>query len=424
MSQDAETAAQNGHSEPPFPFLGQEENLNTAKKFAQHVHMNSENAVAWFQYLVGMEAYKQHLKTLLEKWREHDEQQKHALDTLQTENEELSLKLTRAQMKADLLQEIGGQKTKKKSAKHPEPPDFSGKREEFDNFLTHMKLKLKSNADHYPSEESKLFYVIGKLKDVALKQVTPHIHDGTVDFNEVEDLYNFLYQAFGDPDKQANARRRLHALRQKNQEFAVFIAEFNRIAPDTGLDDKSKIFALEQGLSTELQALMIHHEEPEDLNEYIKLLQKLDSRMRVAAAASSARKSAYKPYANSYLGGRAAYTPRSSASSSVSAPVSRVSSPTPSVSPSESASNLGPMPMDLSNVRKGPVPPEEKERRKRLGLCGYCGNAGHSSMTCPAFKCYNCGELGHGGSNCTKPKKQRIHELSLGSEVSSESEKE
>lgn len=41
--------------------------------------------------------------------------------------------------------------------------------------------------------------------------------------------------------------------------------------------------------------------------------------------------------------------------------------------------------MDLSATgiaRRGPITQEEKDRRRRLGLCFYCGERGHLASSC------------------------------------------
>ena len=44
---------------------------------------------------------------------------------------------------------------------------------------------------------------------------------------------------------------------------------------------------------------------------------------------------------------------------------------------------FGPMPMEVDAVRPGRVTPEERERRRALGLCYYCGKDKHQAINCP-----------------------------------------
>ncbi|KAG9061480.1 hypothetical protein KI688_010541 [Linnemannia hyalina] len=41
------------------------------------------------------------------------------------------------------------------------------------------------------------------------------------------------------------------------------------------------------------------------------------------------------------------------------------------------------MDMDLSHARHGPLPPSERLRRQKEGLCTYCGSADHWLDDCP-----------------------------------------
>ena len=52
--------------------------------------------------------------------------------------------------------------------------------------------------------------------------------------------------------------------------------------------------------------------------------------------------------------------------------------PPPAPSPSIPSDNRQYIPMDLSASR-GKVAPQERERRRKMGLCYYCGEAGHQA---------------------------------------------
>ena len=143
---------------------------------------------------------------------------------------------------------------------------------------------------------------------------------------------------------------------------------------------------------------MIHHKVPKKLVNYIKLLQHLDSQMR-AANSFEARRPRNIP----------CYTAPSTVLPTTILTTSR--SEAPSVTPSNSISSY--TLMDLSSTHQGPVAPEEKERRRKFGLCGYCGGSGHNQFSCKLFRCYNCGNIGHGAQGCNKPKRQQLQAIQV-----------
>ena len=74
----------------------------------------------------------------------------------------------------------------------------------------------------------------------------------------------------------------MHNLKQANQDFSTYLAEFLHLAPDTEYDNNTKLTALREGLSHELRALLLTIlDKPDNFNDYVKLLQKLDSKQQV-----------------------------------------------------------------------------------------------------------------------------------------------
>ena len=71
----------------------------------------------------------------------------------------------------------------------------------------------------------------------------------------------------------------MHNLKQANWDFSTYLAEFLHLAPDTEYDDNTKLTALREGLSHELCALLLTIlNESDNFDDYVKLLQKLDSK--------------------------------------------------------------------------------------------------------------------------------------------------
>lgn len=420
----------------------------TWNSFAASIQ-DTVQAQDWFQYLQDMEAYKvtvrghydqyeQRIASLLEEGRGVQatlEDSQATLQETETTLQDTQKALHEEAIKGATFKSLLDESYQKrlntdspstiyKSTKLPDPAEFDGTRSELESFLVQLQLKLAANNDHYSNTNARLAYAITRLKSVALSQVMPKVKNGKIDFESLEAFYSFLRKAFGDPDRKATAIRELFALKQANREFAVFIAEFTRLSAESELGEDALIFALQQAISAELRELMLHHEVPVALQHYIDLLQSLDSRMRASQAINKKSGLRYVPTQS---------LPSGSISSTISRrnvlPTNTVSSvssyqaPSIILTPSDSASNLGPMPMDLSAAR-GPTSPEERNRRRSLGLCLYCGQAGHNAGTCPRLKCYNCQEQGHIAKNCTKPRRQRIHGLIVEEEKTEEQGKE
>ena len=114
-----------------------------------------------------------------------------------------------------------------------------------------------------------------------MAQVQPYVKShNEVSIPDVAGLLAILERAIGDPDKKATAQRELRSLRQANKEFHVYLSDFQRIAPDTNFDEEAMRSALLEGISDELKQLMVTQITPEDLDELVTLLQRLDTRQR------------------------------------------------------------------------------------------------------------------------------------------------
>ena len=307
-----------------------------------------------------------------------------------------------------------------KSTKLPDSDKFSETCSDLKCFLTQLQLKLAANNDHFSTINSCLTYVVSWLEDITLKQITPHISDEVINFTGTDTLYTYLKHAFEDLDSKATARKELFALKQINKKFAVFIAEFNHLAAESKLSNDACFFALGQAISSKLHEFIIHHKTPDNLQEYINLLQDLDSCMQANQAISN-----WKPtYQQSPLNTTSyCHTPPVPSTLSAMSHYTPAASITTFITPSDSVSNLEPILMNLSTAYT-PVTSEKKLKCHSFSLCLYCGQAGHTSDICAHLKCYNCQKQGHIFCHCIKPQKQWIHELTVKEEKTEKSEKE
>ena len=170
----------------------------------------------------------------------------------------------------------------RKSEKHPDPPVFNGNLSQWREFKTQLRVKLTVNYDRFKTAQSRLAYTVSRLQGNPLHIVQPKIINGVIAFTDYKDLLKFLDIAYKDSDLMVKAQRELRDLRQRNREFYLYFADFQRIIEDTGItDNEARKSALMGGLSTELLNLLVYHDIPGPFEELVKLLQGLDSRYRL-----------------------------------------------------------------------------------------------------------------------------------------------
>ena len=199
------------------------------------------------------------------------------LEATTGERDQLAKRVTELQAALDQARIRGGTM----SLKMPDPPLFSGKdRKELRPFIAHLRMKIAQDAERLPDEQSRLRYALSRLEGIAFAQLLPHVQGSMVNLPDVTAVIKLLETAFGDPDRVATAFRELASLKQKDREFSLYLADFQRISADLDMNEQTKIESLRSGISPELKdLLMAVLDVPEDFDGYIKACQKLDNRL-------------------------------------------------------------------------------------------------------------------------------------------------
>ncbi|KAI0998264.1 hypothetical protein K3495_g9929 [Podosphaera aphanis] len=144
-----------------------------------------------------------------------------------------------------------------RSAEHPDPELFSAddpkQRKDLPLFIRKINMKLNTNADWYPSEQSKMVYVISRLRGKAYSTIAYGIkRDGTVQFPSTDAILTLLEQYFSDVDEINTGRREILSIKQAHKDTATHIIDWFEIAQRTDLSDNALINHLYDSLHPEI----------------------------------------------------------------------------------------------------------------------------------------------------------------------------
>lgn len=227
------------------------------------------------------------------------------------------------------------------------------------------------NYDRFPTSQSRLAYLASRLEGRAYLHIQPYIRNGVHTLKDYEEGLQVLERAFGDQNRARNAQNALLALRQKNQEFGQFFAEFHRLALESGMHEDALPMILEAALSKELkqQLINVSGDIPnQDYHAYAKHLQELENRRRYFATMEQPTPRPLAPAPRNQ-------TPRATPVAALPVTVATV------------ATNSGPTsgePITLDNI-KGRLmsQPGVRDFCFKNNLCFYCKEPNHNSMNCP-----------------------------------------
>ena len=247
--------------------------------------------------------------------------------------------------------------TRENRIKVATPDRFDGKRANLRGFLAQVQLNFEANPSAFTNDRRKTTFVGSYLGGTALEWFTPLLENESELLDDYDLFVGRLKAMFGDADEARRAEASIKKLAQKGS-AADYAAKFQLLAVKTGWDDKALMSQFRSGLRDDVLDHLLNRDKPDNLNELIQ--QAIDSddllfRRRQEKQERAASRPSVWP----------------------NRPLSTLARPQP---------NNGPVPMDLSSTafKKGPLSPEERQRRFSADLCLYCGKPGHKIRECKA----------------------------------------
>ena len=259
-----------------------------------------------------------------------------------------------------------------RTAPQTDPEPYTGKDPLLlPKFIKDIAIKLASNADWYPNEQSRMRYVVGRLSGTAWDTIEYGIlQDGTITFESIDEIFSLLNSSYGDIDETSTAQDSIMDYSQGNLPLVKFLPVWYALAQKSQFDDLALIAHLRRALHPEIMARISFTDTsdlPTSLKEYIALVRKTDAALRRV-------------------------DPRYFASKKL--PVTQTTSvlstniPSPPPPPPTLSDDL----MDLSaawvsGTGRKPKTPEEKRLHRQYclkhNLCLYCAKPDHRLTDCP-----------------------------------------
>ncbi|KAI3650144.1 hypothetical protein MP228_005001, partial [Amoeboaphelidium protococcarum] len=234
------------------------------------------------------------------------------------------------------------------------PDKYAGNRDLYRGFVNQLSVLFELQSQMYSNDRVKILTVVSLLSDKALKWANPMLEKPDrfpVQLSSYEEFMKAFASAFAPVDIIATAGDRIKKLRQSKMSASSYAAEFLALSADLEWNDAALMFQFRDGLNNEVKNMLLGFPEPDSLSELMDLSIKSDQRLYLSRSYHGAPRQPYPPAA------------------------------VPSAVPVVGGSN--PDAMEIGQVRRERLSPEERARRLANNLCIVCGESGHWRMDCP-----------------------------------------
>ncbi|KAK3541219.1 hypothetical protein QTP86_016809 [Hemibagrus guttatus] len=228
-----------------------------------------------------------------------------------------------------------------------QPAPYSGSVEDCNGFLLQCSLVLEMQPHLYPTERSKVAFVITQLRGQALLWAESLWSQDSPVTQSYATFVEHFKEVFGKPSWDSSVGEELCKLRQGKLMVTEYTIQFRTLAAKSGWNEQALLAAYRQGLSPQVRLHLAAHEDTIGLERLIQLSIRVATRMQSCVHRSQDQ----------------------------SRPCNRRDQPEP-VSPPEPA--LEPMQRGTTHLN-----PAEWQRRLTQSLCLYCGDQGHALPACP-----------------------------------------
>uniref|UniRef100_A0A8C5WGV9 CCHC-type domain-containing protein n=1 Tax=Leptobrachium leishanense TaxID=445787 RepID=A0A8C5WGV9_9ANUR len=235
------------------------------------------------------------------------------------------------------------------------PERFSGDRIKYRTFINACELVFSLCPCTYESDSVKVRSAISLLSGPPQDWAFQLLREGSPLLTSWGSSVRAMNPVYDDPLRSSAALATIRNLRQVGRPVEDYISEFRAVAADTGLNDVGLKDHFCRGLSEQLKDKLARIGVPASLEALILQSLVLDQRFRER---------------------------RQDRSTNAPLPSTRRHKPSSVSSSRPNSSSSIPEPMEIG-LRRGPLSPAERNRRRTQNLCLYCGQPGHLLRVCP-----------------------------------------
>lgn len=147
-----------------------------------------------------------------------------------------------------------------------DPEPFAGDLDKCRGFLLQCSLVFNQRPHTFPSDQSKVHYIMGLLRGRALAWAEAVNSSQPVVNLSLDEFLAMMKNVFDHPDHCGTAAKRLLNLHQGPRSVADFSVEFRTLAADAKWNDEALRGVFVKGLNENLKDELASHDEPSDLN--------------------------------------------------------------------------------------------------------------------------------------------------------------
>jgi hypothetical protein len=269
-----------------------------------------------------------------------------------------------------------GQANPRTTARFREPKLFKGKADDVPGFLLEINDVIALSRNGLPTDQDKCLYMASFFDEGAAKQWYGSVRISQANLlDSFEDFCAEFQAHFGNPNVATTAKYKIDALSQTGS-VANYAARYFELLVHVDWSEQTKIDTFYRKLKPAVKDIISYtpvDKRPNTFKKYVDFCIDIDNRVHE-------REVERRHEAKSSNLGKPSSSSRNTNNSSFSPRV-----PSASTSSSSALPPGEPMEIDATKTGKprGPLTPEERQRRKDLKLCLYCGGANHTAHSCP-----------------------------------------